>query len=72
MKDYLGNVLVIGDKCIRCASLNSTEFTKCVIVDFKEKKYRSGKTEMLVEILTDGLSKTGRTYPDRLIKLSNI
>jgi len=71
LKDFLGKELKVGDRCIRCASLNDTNFSMCKVVGFKEKKYRGGK-ELLVEILSDGSSKTGRTYPERLVILENL
>lgn len=59
--DFLGEPLKIGDKAVRAGKLGkSPQFYLCEIKEFKDG---------MVGILTEGRSKLGFTYPDRLIKL---
>jgi len=68
VKDYLGNVIKIGDICIRPIKLGQTiELTKCKVISIDTSR-GEGNT---VEILTEGCIKTGFTFPRRLVKLDN-
>ncbi len=61
MVDFLGEKLEIGDKVVRAGKLGkSPQFYLCEIKEFKDG---------MVGVLTEGNSKLGFTYPDRLIKL---
>ena len=64
MNDFLGNEIQIGMRALRATpNTNWKIFQFCTVQMFGVDSY--GKPT--VEILTDGNTKTGFTYPDRLI-----
>ncbi len=61
--DYIGQEIQVGDTCIHSRAIRSTGLFKIVkIISIKDKDS--------INIFTEGRSKSGVTYSDKLIKLS--
>ena len=66
--DYLGNVLTEGDEVVFGDQNSRETFSKRIIKSFAMKPERYNRPpELKVEIQTIGNSKSGWTYPERLI-----
>lgn len=64
LKDYLGSAIEIGMRGVRVHSYgHSKDFKKITVVSIDTtRKYKD-----YVEIITDGNTKSGWTYPERII-----
>lgn len=62
--DFLGNEITVGTRAIRAHSYaHNKEFKKVTVIGIDpDKKYGD-----CIEIVTDGNTKSGWTYPHRLI-----
>jgi len=69
IKDFLGNSIKVGQRAIRVHSFGHwKEFVKVTVVKIDETKQNSiGKYMECVGIISDGNTKIGWTYPERLI-----
>ena len=64
MKDFLGTEIKVGDRGVRVHSYgHSKDFKKITVISIDENRDYND----CVEILTDGNSKSGWTYPARII-----
>ena len=64
MKDFLGSEIKIGDRGIRVHSYSHSKSFKKVTVTNIDPGRQYGDT---IGIITDGNSKIGYTYPERII-----
>lgn len=63
MKDFLGNKIEVGIRAIRVHSQGHYKyFKRGTIVEIKDRRYGDN-----IAFLTDGNSKPGWTYPERVI-----
>jgi len=69
VKDYLGTPIHVGDRAIRVDVVGHFKrFVKVTIVEVDpNKEYYGEKVKDCVAVITDGNTKTGWTYPERLI-----